>query len=58
MKAKNNVIIPALAILFALGLSGCAPEVGSEQWCANMKEKSAGNWTTNETTAYAKDCLF
>jgi len=51
-------ITPILAITFILSMSACSPEVGSEKWCANMKEKSAGDWTTNETTAYAKDCLF
>ena len=45
---------------FALGLAlaGCAPEVGSERWCANLKEKPKGDWTTNEATAYARHCLF
>ncbi len=39
-------------------LSACAPEVGSEKWCSQMKEKSKGDWTANEVTDYAKHCLF
>ena len=39
-------------------LSACAPEVGSEKWCAQMKEKPKGEWTSAEATDYAKHCLF
>ncbi|MDA0262394.1 MAG: DUF3012 domain-containing protein [Proteobacteria bacterium] len=27
-----------------IGLSACAPEVGSKEWCADMKEKNQGKW--------------
>ena len=37
--------------------SGCA-EVGSERWCKNMAEKPKGDWSTNEATNYAKNCVF
>jgi hypothetical protein len=51
-----------LSILFCsmalLTLSACAPEVGSEKWCAQIKEKSKGDWTVNEATDYTKYCLF
>jgi Tfp pilus assembly protein PilP len=47
---------------FVLGsmllLSGCSAEIGSEQWCAEMKEKPKGEWTANEATDYAKHCLL
>lgn len=39
-------------------LSACAPEVGSEKWCTQMKEKAKGDWTANEATDYTKHCLF
>lgn len=39
-------------------LSACTPEVGSEKWCAQIKEKSKGDWTANEATDYTKHCLF
>jgi Protein of unknown function (DUF3012) len=49
--------------LFFLGffltlLSACAPEVGSEKWCTQMKEKTKGDWTANEVADFAKHCLF
>ena len=39
-------------------LSACAPEVGSDKWCAQIKEKSKGDWTANEAADYTKHCLF
>lgn len=39
-------------------LSACAPEVGSEKWCAQMKEKPKGDWTANEAADFTKHCLF
>ncbi|MFQ3207530.1 MAG: hypothetical protein ACI9IT_001688 [Glaciecola sp.] len=47
----------AVASLLVL-LSGCAPEVGSKEWCAALDEKAKGDWSTNEATDYAKHCLF
>ncbi|MCK4710195.1 MAG: DUF3012 domain-containing protein [Gammaproteobacteria bacterium] len=44
--------------LFMIVLSGCAPEIGSEDWCKNMKEKDKGDWTATETKDYAKHCIF
>lgn len=41
-----------------LMLSACAPEVGSEEWCEDLKEKDKGDWTTNEMSDYAKHCMF
>lgn len=48
----------SLAAIFTLGLSGCAPEVGSDKWCKQMEEKDKGDWSTNEATDYAKHCVF
>jgi hypothetical protein len=31
-------------IFVTLFLFGCAPEIGNEQWCKNMKEKDKGDW--------------
>ena len=39
-------------------LSGCGPEVGSEEWCKDMIEKPKGEWTASEATDFAKHCLF
>jgi len=46
-------------VISTLGfLSACAPEIGSEKWCAQMKEKPKGDWTSNEAVDYTKHCLF
>jgi hypothetical protein len=47
-----------LASAFALTLSACAPEVGSDQWCTDMKAKSKADWSANQTTDFAKNCIF
>jgi hypothetical protein len=55
MKSAMN----RLLLLWLLALSaGCAPDVGSERWCENLKAKPKGDWTANEATDYAKHCLF
>ena len=47
-----------LAMLAASALlAGCAP-VGSARWCANMKAKPKGDWTTNEAVDFAKHCVL
>lgn len=38
--------------------TACAPEIGSEEWCADMKEKPKGDWTAAEGTDFAKHCIF
>jgi hypothetical protein len=49
--------------LFAAGwispvFAACAPEVGSERWCAQMEEKPAGDWSFSEAKSYAKHCIL
>jgi len=39
-------------------LTACSPEVGSKEWCADMKEKSTGDWTANEAADFAKHGLL
>lgn len=45
-------------LLSVFALSGCAPEIGSDDWCAALKEKPKGEWTANEAKDFAKHCLF
>ena len=47
-----------MASVFVISLSGCAPEVGSEDWCKQMSEKDKGDWSANEAADYAKHCVF
>ncbi len=39
-------------------LSACSAEVGSEQWCIDLKEKPKGDWTVTQAKDYAQHCLF
>jgi hypothetical protein len=43
---------------FAFMATGCSPEVGSEGWCKQMKEKPKAEWTANEAADYTKHCIF
>ena len=52
-----------LSVLFvtcflAFGLSACAPEVGSDAWCEDMKEKPKGDWSANDAGSFAKHCVL
>ena len=31
--------------------------VGSEDWCKELEEKPKGDWSTNETATYTKNCI-
>ena len=53
---KSLIVMVFTFSLFLLG--GCSPEVGSKEWCAQMKEKPTGDWTANEAADYTKNCLF
>ncbi|MCI2282583.1 DUF3012 domain-containing protein [Colwellia sp. MSW7] len=46
-----------LALTIAV-LSACSPKIGSEEWCASMKEKDKGEWTATEAKDFTKHCIF
>ncbi len=48
----------SLVVMSIVLLSACAPEIGSEDWCAQLKEKPKGDWTATEAKDYTKHCLF
>ena len=58
MNRTTRVVLLALTTQIALFLGGCAPEVGSDKWCASLKEKPKGDWSLNEATDYAKHCIL
>ena len=58
MNAMAKIVYLAVSVTLLLGLSACAPEVGSDKWCANLKAKPKGDWSTNEAADYAKHCIF
>ena len=45
----------AMALLL---VAGCSPEVGSEAWCTQMKEKPKGDWTASEAGEFARNCVI
>jgi hypothetical protein len=49
--------LPGL-VLLGLLIGGCAPEVGSKEWCEQIDGKPKGEWTANEASEYTKNCLF
>ena len=56
MKLSKFPVLFAVLAVFALG--ACSPEVGSAEWCAQLKEKDKGDWTATEAKDYAKHCLL
>jgi hypothetical protein len=50
---KLFVIASALLLITA-----CSAEVGSDAWCADMKEKPKADWSSNEAGSFAKHCVF
>ncbi|MCL1141106.1 DUF3012 domain-containing protein [Shewanella gaetbuli] len=54
----KKLLAVSFVVVLAGGLSACAPEVGSEAWCKQMKEKPSGDWSTNEAADYTKHCVF
>lgn len=54
----KRISISLSAVMTMLVLQGCSPEVGSHEWCVDMKEKPKGDWTANEATEYAKNCIL
>ncbi|MBT3558061.1 MAG: DUF3012 domain-containing protein [Rhodospirillales bacterium] len=42
----------------AIATVACSPEVGSEEWCSDLKEKSKGDWTASEAGDFAKNCVL
>lgn len=51
-----KLIITSTAMSFFL--IACSAEVGSKEWCDNLKEKDKGEWTANNLTDYTKYCIF
>ncbi len=57
--SKIKRSIPVVFVTLSLILLGaCAPEVGSDQWCKNMKAKEKGDWSANEAVDFAKHCIL
>ncbi|MEQ9554117.1 MAG: DUF3012 domain-containing protein [Rhodospirillales bacterium] len=46
------------AVLAVSVFTACSPEVGSKEWCEDLKAKPKGEWTANEAGSFAKHCVF
>jgi len=50
---------PIVALIsLSLMASGCSPEVGSEGWCKQLKEKPKGDWTASEAKDFVTHCIL
>lgn len=58
MYILRKTMAAGLAGILMLTLAACAPEIGSDKWCANMKAKPKGDWSANEVVDFAKHCIL
>ncbi len=58
MDTFRKTLAAGLAGMLLLALAACAPEIGSEKWCADLKAKPKGDWSANEAVDYAKHCIL
>jgi hypothetical protein len=54
MTAINRLIAGLIALFFLLTITACSPEVGSDQWCVDMKATPSGDWSANQASDFAK----
>lgn len=50
--------VVVIGLFSAWMLVACAAEVGSDEWCADLKKNPHGDWSVDEVTNYAKYCLL
>lgn len=55
---KRAICLALLYAMLSLSLGGCAPKIGSDKWCANLKAKPKGDWTLDEAGNYTKYCII
>jgi hypothetical protein len=58
LKTVQRYGILVLAIFAISALSACSPEVGSKEWCEDLKAKPKGDWSANEAADFAKHCVL
>ncbi len=58
MDMIGKCFLLCLCATFAVALSACSPEVGSDRWCADLKGKPKGDWTVNEAKDFATNCIL
>jgi hypothetical protein len=55
---KSLVAVLALLAFVVAPLAACSPEVGSKEWCEQMRKKPKGEWSANDAAAFAKSCVL
>jgi hypothetical protein len=58
MKQLKTLGLAATLATAALLVTACSPEVGSPEWCNELKEKPKGEWTANELADFTKHCIL
>ena len=48
----------ALTVAGLLFATACSPEVGSKEWCEELKNKDKGKWTAQEAKDFEKHCIL
>jgi len=48
----------ALTLVTSIGLTACAPEIGSKKWCEDLKQKPKSDWTAYDAKEFAKSCVL
>ncbi|MBC8269464.1 MAG: DUF3012 domain-containing protein [Rhodospirillaceae bacterium] len=54
----KRIVIAISGMLAITAMTACSPEVGSKEWCDDLKEKPKGDWSSNEAADFAKNCVF
>jgi len=54
----KKIIIAFCGVFLITALSACSPEVGSKEWCEDLKQKPKGEWTADEVGDFAKNCVL
>ena len=54
----KRITLLIIAAAFAAMASACSPEVGSKEWCEELKAKPKDDWSANEAMDYTKHCIF
>ena len=54
----KRITLLIVAAAFAAMASACSPEVGSKEWCEELKAKPKDDWSANESMDFTKHCIF
>jgi len=54
----KRITLLIVAAAFVGMASACSPEVGSKEWCEELKAKPKGDWSANEAMDFTKHCIF